>query len=339
MLERLTLISCNHKKEAETKGAANRPKNLMAEGYVATPQSFSTQYAASGSLLPNEQIEIHPEVSGRVTAIMFKEGTHVHKGQMLVQLYDAEIRASLQKLRSQKQLQQGIVRRQKELVNIGGISKQDYETSQQQQKSIDADIAAAEAQLRSTRIIAPFDGTIGIRNISVGAIVSTTTLITTLQQTNNLKMDFSVPDQYLKAINVGKEVFFYVTGSIDTLSGKVAAIDAGADAMTRTVKIRAIVNNTAGKLVAGSFANVIIPLQSDNNAILIPSQAIIPTTRDKKVAITKNGKVDMVVVKLGERTADKVEILQGIQTGDTIITTGLMQAKQGMEVRIKKLRG
>jgi membrane fusion protein (multidrug efflux system) len=333
------LASCSHKKEAERKGAANKPKNLSAEGYVAYHQSFSSQYAASGSLLPNEQIDIHPEVSGRVTAITFKEGSHVHKGQLLVQLYDAEIRASLQKLRSQKQLQQGIVRRQKELVNIGGISKQDYETSLQQQKAIEADIAAAEAQLRSTRVIVPFDGTIGIRNISVGAIVSPTTLITTLQQTHTLKMDFSVPEQYLGSINAGKEVFFYVTGSVDTLSGKVAAIDAGADAMTRTVKVRATVENRAGKLIAGSFANVIIPLQSENNAILIPSQAIIPTTRDKKVAIAQNGKVNMVAVKLGQRTSDKVEILQGVQAGDTIITTGLMQAKQGMDVKIRKISG
>ncbi|MBS1778392.1 MAG: efflux RND transporter periplasmic adaptor subunit [Bacteroidetes bacterium] len=331
----IVTVSCNHKQD--DKAAAKKPNGLNVEAYVVQPQSFSSQYAASGSLLPNEQIDIHPEISGRVTSINFKEGSKVHKGQLLVQLYDQEIVAQLQKLRSQKRLQQGIIKRQKELVDIGGISKQDYETSETQLKSIDADIAAAEAQLRSTKIIAPFDGTIGIRNISVGAIVSPTTLITTLQQTHILKMDFSVPEQYVKALFVNKEVFFSVTGSLDTLSGKVTALDPGADATTRTVRVRAAVDNTPGKLVAGAFADVIIPLQSQNNAILIPSQAVIPTTRDKKVALSKNGKVAMVTVKLGQRTNDKVEVLSGIQAGDTILTTGLMQAKPGMDVKVKKV--
>lgn len=327
--------SCHSKQDDAKK--AKKPNGLNVEAYVVTPQSFSSQYAASGSLLPNEQIDIHPEISGRVTSINFKEGSKVHKGQLLVQLYDQEITAQLQKLRAQKRLQQGIVKRQKELVDIGGISKQDYETSETQLKSVDADIAAAEAQLRATKIIAPFDGTIGIRNISIGAIVSPTTLITTLQQTHILKMDFSVPEQYVKSLFVNKEVFFSVTGSLDTLSGKVTALDPGADATTRTVRVRAAVDNSPGKLVAGSFADVIIPLQSQNNALLIPSQAVIPTTRDKKVAVSKNGKVEMVTVELGQRTADKIEILSGIQAGDTILTTGLMQAKPGIDVKVKKV--
>lgn len=335
----LFTAACKQGDQKDGKGQGNgKPTTLNAEGYVVTAQAFSNTYAASGSLLPNEQIEIHPEVSGRVTGILFKEGSRVRKGQTLVQLYDGEIRAQIQKLRSQKQLQGKILERQKELVNIGGISKQDYETTQQQMQAIDADIAFAEAQLRATRIVAPFDGTIGIRSISIGAIVSPTTLISTLQQTQQLKMDFTLPEQYAQMATVGKEVFFSVSGNLDTLSGKITAIDPGADATTRTVKVRAIVPNTDNKLVAGSFANVTIPFQSDNNAILIPSQAVIPTTKDKKVAVVKNGKADMVVVKLGTRTSDKVQVLQGLQNGDTVVITGLMQVKPGMDVKITKLK-
>lgn len=334
----LSLAACGGKKEADAKGAAGKPQGLIAEAYVVNTQPFQTDITASGSLLPNEEISIMPEISGRIVSLNFKEGTRVRKGQVLVQLYDADLRAQVQKLRAQRQLQVNILKRQQELLNIGGISKQDFEVTQAQIQTIDADIAAVDAQIRRTKIIAPFDGVIGLRNVSNGAIVSMTTVIATLQQTNPLKMDFNVPSQYRDAVVTGKEVFFTITGSTDTMTGKISAIDAGANATTRTVKVRALIPNPDGKLLPGGFANVNIPLESTPNAILIPSQAIIPTTRDKKVAVLRQGKANMVTVVLGVRTADKVEIVQGLQQGDTIITTGLMQLKPGMPVKVGKLR-
>lgn len=310
---------------------------LSAKGHVVSAGSFSDIYTASGSLLPNEQIDILPEISGRVTGIHFKEGSFVKEGQLLVQLYDQEIRAMLQKLKAQRRLQQKTEERQKSLLEIGGISKQDYETTQTQVQSIDADIALAEAQLRATKIIAPFSGNIGIRNISEGAVVTPSTVIATLQQTNTLKMDFTIPDRYSKNLNPGKEVMFSVAGVRDTLTGKITAVDPGADQVTRTIRVRATVSNPGNKLVAGSFARVLVPLESDSDAILIPSQSVIPTTKDKLVAVVRSGKVDMATVQLGARTADKVEVLNGLQPGDTILTTGLMQAKKGMGVKITEV--
>lgn len=330
-----SLTACKDKKDIK---GQDKPKGLKAEAYVVATQSFQSRFAASGSLLPNEQIDIHPEISGRVTSISFKEGSHVSKGQTLIQLYDGELRAQIQKLKAQRQLQSNTQNRQKELLTIGGISKQDYETTQTQIQSIDADIAVIEAQLRATRIVAPFDGTIGIRNISVGAVVSPATLIATLQQTHHLKIDFTIPEQYRKYINTGTEVLFSVGSVTDTLKGTISAIDPGAEANTRTVRVRVMIPNTDGKLVAGSFAQVIVPLDRSNNAILIPSQAIIPTTRDKKVAIVKDGKATLVTVELGERTNDKAEVLKGLNTGDTVIVTGLMQVKPGMDVTVTKIR-
>jgi RND family efflux transporter, MFP subunit len=328
--------ACKGKPDEKAKGS--RPNNLSAEGYVVSTQSFQNNYSASGTLLPNEEIQIMPEISGRVTGIFFTEGAAVKKGQTLVQLNDAEVRAQIQKLRAQRALQVKLKDRQKELVDIGGISKQDYEATQTGIQSLDADIAFSEAQLRATKIVAPFDGTIGIRNISNGAVISPSTLITTLQQTHQLKMDFTIPDQYRSMVHNGTEVFFSIPGNLDTMSGKISAVDPGADQTTRTIRVRAIVPNAGKKLTAGSFAHVIVPLSTDNNTILIPSQAVIPTTRDKKVAILKNGKADMVTVVLGTRTSDKVEVMQGLNAGDTIITTGIMQVKPGMDVKITKLR-
>ncbi|MCB0697426.1 MAG: efflux RND transporter periplasmic adaptor subunit, partial [Chitinophagaceae bacterium] len=315
------LSACKDKTEAPKGGG--KPRGLSAIGYVVAPASFSDLYIASGSLLPNEEINILPEVSGRVTGIHFNEGSAVAQGQLLVQLYDEEIKAQLQKLKAQRELQLKTQQRQKSLVDIGGISRQEYETTQTQVQSIEADIAYAEAQLRATKIIAPFSGNIGIRNISVGAVVTPSTIITTLQQTHPLKMDFNVPDQYRNSVKNGKKVLFSVNGMQDTLTGTITAVDPGADAVTRTIRVRASVPNHDKKLVAGSFARILVPLQSDSNAIMVPSQSVIPTTKDKLVAVVRNGKADMVKVILGARTEDKVEILNGLSKGDTILTTGI----------------
>lgn len=331
----ISLSSCGEK--GSTAKGGGKPSGISAKGHVVSQGSFSDLYTTTGSLLPNEEINIIPEISGRVTAINFKEGTNVNQGQLLVQLYDEEIKAQLRKLKAQRELQIKTQERQQSLVDIGGISKQDFETTQTQVQSIEADIALAEAQLRATRIIAPFSGTIGIRNISLGAVVTPNTVITSLQQTSHLKMDFTIPDQYRSAIQPGKEVMFSVNGVRDTLSGTIMAVDPGADAVTRAIRVRATIPNTGNKLIAGSFARIIIPLESDSSAILIPSQSVIPTTKDKLVAVVKNGKATMTKVILGQRTSNKVEILNGLTPGDTILTTGIMQVKEGMDVKITQV--
>ncbi len=309
----------------------------MAEGYVVTPQQFQSGYLASGSLRPNEEIQILPEVSGRITSISFTEGSHVEKGQVLVRLYNDDIRATIQKLEAQKQLQLKIKDRQAELLRIGGISQQDFETTTTQIQSIDADVAFAQAQLRKTTINAPFSGRIGIRNVSIGAVITPATVIATLQQTRILKMDFSLPDQYKSQVPRGKKLTFTVSGVLDTFDAVISAIEPAADAETHTIKVRAIVQNEDHKLVAGSFTHVILPFENNSNALLVPSQSVIPTDRDKKVAVVINGKANLVTVTTGTRTKDKVEILQGLKPGDTIITTGIMQVKQDMGVKITKV--
>ncbi len=329
-----SLISCNSKKPEEEINKPSKPNVLNAEGFIVKAQPFQSDYTASGSLLANEEIQILPEVSGRVTSITFNEGTQVKKGQVLLTIYNDDIKAQVQKSIAQRQLQVKIKDRQAELLRIGGISQQDYETTTAQIQSIDADLAYSEAQLRKTTIIAPFDGRIGIRNVSLGAVITPATIIATLQQTRILKMDFTIPDQYRDEVIAGKKVTFTVSGSLDTFSGTISAIESSADAVTRTLKVRALVQNEDHKLVAGSFTNVVIPFENNMNALLIPSQAVIPTDRDKEVAVIKGGKAKLVTVKIGTRTNDKVEIIQGLIAGDTIITTGIMQVKQGMSVKV-----
>jgi membrane fusion protein (multidrug efflux system) len=332
------LFSCKSSKKDVTTTSRKQTKNLQAEGYLVKAESYQKDFSASGTLRPNEEINILPEVSGRITAISFNEGSYVRRGQTLVQINDADIRAQIQKLRAQRSLQQKMLDRQEELLRIGGISRQEYETTQTQIASINADIAFQEAALRKTRIVAPFDGRIGLRQVSVGAIVSPSTVVASLQQVHQLKIDFSVPDQYRDALTPGKTVFFKIDGGSVSLTGKISAIEPGADVNTRSIRVRATVANPGGRLSPGSFAHVTIPFESSISSILIPSQAVIPTSREKQVAIMRKGKADLVTVELGARTEDKTEILSGLVPGDTVITTGLMQVKPGMDVKILKLK-
>ncbi|MCF8450493.1 MAG: efflux RND transporter periplasmic adaptor subunit [Taibaiella sp.] len=328
------LVACGSKKKDAVPAKSARQNSLTAEGFVVNPERFERNYTASGALLPNEEIQILSEVAGRVTAISFSEGATVAKGQVLLQVYNDDIKAQIRKSRAQKELQEKIKARQAELLQIGGISQQDYETTTAQIQSLNADIAYAEAMLRKTTIIAPFSGRIGIRNVSTGAVISPTTVIATLQQVSTLKLDFTVPDQYRDEVSTGKRVSFTINGKLDTFAGVISAIEPTADAVSHTVKVRAIVKNDGNKLMSGSFAHVVIPFGSNTSALLIPSQAIIPTGRDKKVAVIKDGKARMTTVVVGTRTNDMAEILQGLTAGDTIIITGIMQVKNDMDVKV-----
>ncbi len=329
------IVGCSAKKAEKEQPKQNGPKILTAEGVVVKAEVFQNSYTTSGTLLPNEEVSIMPEIQGRITAISFKEGAMVKQGQALAHLNSDDIKAQIQKLRSQRELQVKIKNRQSELLNIGGISQQDYETTVTQIQAIDADIAYSEAQVRKTAIIAPFSGRTGIRNVSMGAIVTPSTVITTLQQTGNLKMDFTIPEQYRSEVMSGKKVLFTTTDRDDTFAASIIALEPSANAASRTLKVRATVNNSENKLGPGAFTHIIVPFQNDANALLIPSQAVIPTNRNKVVAVIKDGKATMVPVEIGARTSDKVEITRGLAVGDTILVTGIMQVKPGMEVKVK----
>jgi len=338
----IALAACGGDKEeaaaAGTKGGPQR--TLRAEGFLVKAGQFQSSYTTSGTLRPAEEVDVVPEVSGRVTGISFAEGATVRKGQTLVTLSDADIRANIQKLQAQRANLRVVESRQRELVRIGGIARQDLEATQTSVAGIDADIAFQQAQLRRLRIVAPFDGVAGLRGVSLGAIVGPGTVVTRLQQVVPLKLDFSLPAQYRSAVGTGTTVRFTVTGLQDTFSAQVRAVDPGADAATRTLVARGVVNAARGAgLAPGQAARVLVPLESSTNAILVPSQAVIPTTREKKVALVRGGKVEMRTVTLGTRTGESVEVLQGLQGGDTILTTGLMQAKQGAAVQVTKMRG
>lgn len=310
---------------------------FLAEAFIVKPTSVSNQIVSSGRLAANEMVNVQPEVSGRITRLNITEGGAVSKGALLVKLDDSDILAQMQKVNTQKQLAITTEQRQKKLLDINGISKQEYDLTTTQIKSYDADLAILQNQLQKTEIKAPFAGIIGLRNVSEGAVVSPTTIITTLQQLNPLKLEFSVPEKYIANLKKGQTIRCSFTGLPDTLSGTVYVISPNIEAASGTIQAKAKINNPNNRLSPGQFANVEIIMDTKPRSMLIPSQCVIPGTRYKQVATYQNGEVLMKQVTTGERTESEVEILSGLQFGDTVLTTGIMQARDKSKVQLKQI--
>ncbi|SIO42252.1 efflux RND transporter periplasmic adaptor subunit [Chitinophaga niabensis] len=327
--------SAGPSKPAAGRGAG-RP--ILADAYVVKPVLLDQAIEASGTLQSNEEVELKPEITGRITNIYFKEGTTVSKGALLIKIYDGDIVAQIRKLELQRELSKTTLARQQQLLKINGISQQDVDVTSNQVSAYGADIEYNRAQLQKTEIRAPFSGTLGLRNVSEGAIVGPTTIMTTLQQLNPLKIDFAAPEKYRNSINKGEPVTFTVTGDTQKYKGSIYAIDPKIDLATRSVMIRALVPNPTGKLFPGSFAKTSLRLKDNPNAIMIPSQAVIPGTRNKTVIVADSGRAKIVVVETGFRNESSVEILSGLQIGDTVITSGILQLKPGSSLKYNKVQ-
>jgi len=323
----LIFISLSKPKENDRYSKDDSIKKV--NGFVVKPSLLIDEIAVSGSLLAFEEVELKNEVAGRVVKIHLPEGKFVRKGTLLVKLFDDDLQAGLRKFKSQLDIQNQIHQRQSELLKVNGISQNDYEATGLQVNSLQADIEEQKAQIRKTEILAPFDGVIGLRNISVGAIVSSSTLVATIRSENNLKLDFNIPEKYSPVIRNGMKVQFTLSGSDKKYDATILATERGISEDTRNLKVRAVVNSKSDDLIPGAFSNVILRLSENKVALVIPTQAVIPQEKDKQVIIAQNGKAHFVSVKTGIRNASGIEITQGIQPGDTIITNGILFLKEG----------
>lgn len=305
-------------------------------GFVVVSQRLQEDIVSSGSLLPNEQVDIYPEISARITQLNIREGQPVAKGALLVKLFDADLRAQLQKLQAQADNARRTEERNKQLLERGGISQQEYDIVTTNLRSSLADIELVKANLQRTEIRAPFSGVIGLRNVSDGAVVSPNTLIVRLQQISSLKLDFSIPEKYGQYVRPGSQVSFLVDGSTQPSQGVVYAVEPGVEEQTRNLRIRARVNNASIRFRPGTFARVTLTVQNQQS-LVVPTQAVIPQTRTNQVIVVKGGKAVFKDVQVGLRTAGTIQILSGLQRGDTIATTGLLFLKPDAPVKVGKL--
>ena len=317
----------------------SKPSNVLltVEGVIAKREMSSNLLRSTGTTLSNEEIEIQSELNGRITKILFEEGRPVSKGQLLVKLDNEEIQALLKKSILEQKLLSDKEVRQKRLLEIHGISQEEYDASRNAVEVVKAHISMLKAQIEKTEIKAPFSGVIGLRYVSEGAIISPGTVIASLQDFSPIKMDFSVPEKYASEINKNTKVQFTMEGSDELMSADVFAIEPKIDPVSRTLKIRALFSNKNEKILPGSFVNIIIQLGEAEPVIEIPTEALIPDISGAKVYTLKDGKAALTEVSTGLRDRTHIHIKSGLGEGDTVLTSGILQLKSGMPVQAKIL--
>jgi membrane fusion protein (multidrug efflux system) len=329
----LLLSACGEKKQTASGPAAQRP--VMVSGVAIIPREIREEIQSTGTILANEEVEIRSEVAGRIISINFTEGTRVNKGNLLVKINDDELQAQLKKLILEEGLAKDDVYRKSRLLEINAVSQEEYDISQNQLAVIQAQIDLVKSQISKTTIVAPFSGQIGLRYVSPGGYISSSMLIARMQDTDPVKIEFSVPEKYLGRVAPGTELFFSIEGSDSLFSGTVYAIDPKIDPSTRSLTARAKSPNPGRLLYPGAFAKVRLMLQTVPDALVVPSETLIPDIRGEKVYVCKDGKVKVVYVETGIRTERDVQITAGLNPGDTVITTGLLQIRENMSVTIR----
>lgn len=326
-------ISVNSK-ASSPKGPQRTATVMSVEGKVLQAEKFAENLTLSGTLEANEEIEIRSEISGIVESINFEEGKKVSKGQVLFKVNDIELRAQLSQVKTAQQLASENQRRAKLLLDKQAISQEEFDVSNADFESARAQADLIAAQLSKTTVRAPFSGTIGLRAISKGTYVTPSTPIAKLVNTSQLKLTFAVPEKYVSRMKVGTILTFTTSNSKEEHTAKIYAIEPQVDIATRTLRMRAIAENKEDKLYPGTFAYVTLPLETVNNALLVPTEALIPIQNGKKIFVMENGKAKEVEVETGARTDSEVRVLSGIKVGDTILTSGVMSLRNGAMVKV-----
>lgn len=337
-LPKLNLWS-NGKELAENNvtGGSRSANALPIEAMVVIPTKLDNVVVVTGSVQANESLELKSETAGKITHIYFKEGKKVKKGELLVQVNDEEIRAQLTKQRFNRKLNEDIEFRQRKLLEKDAISQEEYDNVLNGLNTSIADISLLEAQLDKTKVRAPFDGIIGLRYVSEGALISINTPIANFYNISPAKIEFAIPGRYSMQVKPGQKINFTVESDTSIFVGEVYAIEPQIDANTRTIKIRALAENTQGLLLPGQFVRVELVLGTTQNAILVPTEAVIPELNGHKVFIASNGKAKEVPVQTGIRSNLNLEIISGLKPHDTLITTGILQLRPGLDIQITQM--
>jgi membrane fusion protein (multidrug efflux system) len=332
-LLQVTGSACTSKKK-DTKNsstAANKP--IGAEVYIVKDTTLQERLNVLGSLVANERVQIVSESARRLIKINFQEGSYVKKGQLLFKLDDAGLQAQLKKLYAQRKLVANDEQRTAALLKLEGVSKQEYERVAGSIESIDADIEYVKVEIAQTEIRAPFNGKTGIRKVSEGAFVTQNMPLVTLEDINLIKVEFAVPEKYANSVGLNQQVNFRVENSNKPYTATIKVIEPYIDQNTRSLFIRAVASNEDRKLLPGSSATIEVALSEIPNTVMIPSIALIPSLEGNSVLTIENGKATKTNVEVGLRTNTSVQIIKGLQPGDSVMTTNILRAKPGIPVQ------
>lgn len=329
-----TLFSCKGKPDPV------KPKEApttVVDVIVAGTQGLTNTVEANGNVVANEYVELHPEISGRITYLNVPEGHTIAQGTVIARINDADLQAQLAKSKVQLDLAQKTEDRYKKLLDINGINQADYDNSLNQVNSLKADIQYTQTLIDKTVIRAPFSGVVGLRQVSPGAFVTAANIIATIQQVSTVKIDFTIPEEYSNLIKKGNLVDVEVDAAQQTRKkALVIATEPQVNQATRNLKVRAVLQN--GTANPGAFVKVFVDAGGNKKAVMIPTNSIIPDDKNSQVILVKSGKASFVNVKTGVRETNNVEIISGIQPGDSVVVTGVLFARPKAALKIRSVK-
>ena len=290
---------------------------------IISPRLLTDEIPVIGRLVPDEEVQLSFETSGKITDIYFQEGSSVKKGTLLAKVNEAQVPLAEER-----------VYRQSTLLQRDAVSKEALEIVKTELATLNADIEKTKAQIEQTELRAPFDGVIGLRQVSVGSYASPSTVVARLTSVTPIKIEFSVPERYASEVKRGTNLEFTVEGKLEAFKAQVYATEASLDAETHTLLVRALYPNANGELLSGQYAGIRLKQKEVADAIAIPSEAIVPEMGKNKVFVYRDGKAEPVDVVTGIRTDSEIQIVSGLEFGDTILTSGTLQLRKGSAVKI-----
>jgi membrane fusion protein, multidrug efflux system len=312
-------------------------QKLLASGYLIVPTRMFELIYSTGTLLPDEEVELSFETSGKIINIYFSEGTRVKKGDLMAKINDKPLQAQLQKLQVQRKLTSDKEFRERQLLERGATSRESYDQIVGEIQVIDADILLTQARIAETEMHAPFDGIVGLRMVSEGFYATTQTKIVRLVKISPLKIEFSVSERYAGEVTPGFPITFKVDGMPQTFSANVYAVEPKIDVNTRMIVVRALYPNRNEELKPGRFVSVTAQLSEISKAVSIPAEAVIPEMEGEKVFIFRNGKAEQRRISIGLRTESHIQVHSGLDFGDTLLTTATLQLRDGIPVELDTL--
>jgi membrane fusion protein (multidrug efflux system) len=321
-------------KGKETTPQGSGDQSIPVDVYVVKPVQLDNRVITGGTIAANEEVQIRSELTRKITGIYFKEGTYVPRGKVLFKLDDSDLLARLRKLDLQEELAIKTEQRETELLTRGLATQEQFDIVSNQLATIRADKELVEVDLDKTYIRAPFSGVTGFRNVSIGSLVTNANILTTIQDIGRIKIDFSIPEKYIVAFKEGQLIRFNVDGIDQEFTGTVVSYDPQINENTRSIILRATADNKGGRLLPGAFVKVTLELGDITNALLVPSEAIVPKLKGQSIYILRNGVPKLTDVEIGTRTEKDVQVLTELAPGDTVITTNILRLRPNSKIKV-----
>jgi membrane fusion protein (multidrug efflux system) len=337
----LFITACKSKKEPATTSTGAKPnggsQSVIVDVIVAAYQPITNTVEANGTIVANESVDLHPEVAGRITYLNIPEGSYVKQGTILAKINDADLVAQLNKSKVALDLSVKTEQRLRKLLSVQGLNQADYDAALNTVNSQKADIDYTQSLIDKTVLKAPFSGVLGLRQVSLGAYVSLTTVLATLQQLDKIKVDFTIPEEYSNLIKKGGTVDIVADASKkEVKKATVIATEPQVNQSTRNLKVRAILQDT--KVNLGAYVKVFVSSGTDVKGILVPTNSIIPDDKNKQLVVVKGGKAAFINVETGVRQAGNVEVTKGIKAGDTVVVTGVLFARPKSPLKVRSVK-